>query len=67
MERLIIDAPGDTRRVLRRFAEGDPGRLPGVEALGGWHHLLGEAMIISGIVGMLVTGIGALLRDRGRR
>ena len=99
MERLIIDAPGDTRRVLRRFAEGDLGRLPGLEALGvrasrnierlawviafaalvisgslllltpmgGWHHLLGEAMIISGIVGMLVTGIGAMRRDHGHR
>ena len=86
MERLLIDAPGDTRRVLRRFAEGDLGRLPGLEALGGrfsrnlerltgaiafaalviggsmlllspmggWHHLLGEAMIIGGIGGMLL-------------
>jgi ubiquinone biosynthesis protein len=37
MERLINDAPGDTRRVLRRIAEGDLGRLqaPAVEALGG--------------------------------
>jgi ubiquinone biosynthesis protein len=37
MERLISDAPGDTRRVLRRIAEGDLGRLqaPAVEALGG--------------------------------
>jgi ubiquinone biosynthesis protein len=34
LERLIIDAPGDTRRILRRFAEGDLGRLPGLEALG---------------------------------
>ena len=99
VERLIIDAPGDTRRVLRRFAEGDLGRLPGLEALGarascnlerlaraiayaalvisgslllltpmgGWHHLLGEAMIISGIVGMLVAGIGAMRRDHGQR
>ena len=32
--RLVIDAPGDTRRVLRRLAEGDLGRLPGMEALG---------------------------------
>ena len=99
VERLIIDAPDDTRRVLRRFAEGDLGRLPGVEALGArasrnlerlaraiayaalvisgsllllrplrdWHHLLGEAMIISGIVGMLVTGIGAMRRDHDHR
>ena len=99
VERLIIDAPSDTRRVLRRFAEGDLGRLPGLEALGarvgrnlerlaraiayaalvisgslllltpvgGWHHLLGEAMVICGIVGMLVTGIGAMRRDHGQR
>ena len=37
LERFISDAPGDTRRVLRRFSEGDLGRLqaPAVEALGG--------------------------------
>ena len=34
MERLVTDAPGDTRRILRRIAEGDLGRLPGLEALG---------------------------------
>lgn len=34
MERLFADAPGDMRRVLHRIAEGDLGRLPGVEALG---------------------------------
>ena len=99
VERLIIDAPADTRRVLRRFAEGDLGRLPRVEALGarmsrnlerlaraitfaalvisgslllltpmgGWHHTLGEAMIVSGIVGMLLAAIGAMRRDHGQR
>lgn len=98
VERLIIDAPGDTRRVLRRFAEGDLGRLPGLEALGArasrnlerlaraiayaaltisgsllllrplrdWHHVLGEAMIFSGIIGIVVAGIGAMRRDNGR-
>ena len=37
LERLINDAPGDTRRVLRRIAEGNLGRLqaPAIEALGG--------------------------------
>jgi len=37
MERLMSDAPGDTRRILRRFAEGNLGRLqvPAMEALGG--------------------------------
>ena len=99
VERLVLDAPGDTRRVLRRLAEGDLGRLPAVEALGarasrnlerlaravgyaallisgsllllppmgGWHHGLGEAMIVAGIAGMLIAGIGAMRRDHGRR
>ncbi|KAB0663854.1 AarF/ABC1/UbiB kinase family protein [Oryzomonas japonica] len=37
MERLMNDAPGDTRRVLRRIAEGNLGRFqaPAIEALGG--------------------------------
>ena len=37
MERLMSDAPGDTRRVLRRIADGNLGRFqaPAVEALGG--------------------------------
>src|SRR5512133_633098 len=37
MERLLTDAPGDTRRGLRRIAEGNLGRFqaPAVEALGG--------------------------------
>ena len=81
LERLISDAPGDTRRILRRIAEGNLGRLqaPGLEALGGrvsrnlerltgaiafaalviggsmlvmapmggWHHILGEIMVVS--------------------
>ena len=34
VERLILDAPGDTRRVLRRITQGDLGRLPSLEALG---------------------------------
>ena len=99
MERLVMDAPGDTRRVLRRLAEGDLGRLPAMEALGarasrnlerlaravsyaalvisgslllltpmdGWHHRLGEAMIVAGIAGMLFAAIGALRRDHGQR
>jgi len=96
MERLFSDAPGDTRRILRRISEGDLGRLPGLEALGarlsrnitrlasaisfaalviggsmllltpmgGWHHILGEAMIVGGVVGMLVAGIRALRRGQ---
>ncbi len=34
LERLVNDAPGDARRILRRIAEGDLGRLPSLEALG---------------------------------
>ncbi len=101
LERLINDAPGDTRRILGRIADGNLGRVqaPALEALasrvsrnlerlagaialaalvvsgsmllfspmGGWHHLLGVAMIFSGISGMLLIRIGAWLRDRGRR
>jgi ubiquinone biosynthesis protein len=101
LERLMNDAPGDTRRMLRRFAEGNLGRLqaPAIEALGGrvsrnlerltgaiasaalviggamlvlaprdvgWHHNLGEIMVIAGIIGTLIISIGALRRDRGR-
>jgi len=35
LERLISDAPGDTRRALRRIAEGDLGRIqaPALESL----------------------------------
>jgi ubiquinone biosynthesis protein len=89
VQRLIMDAPGDTRGVLRRIAEGNLGRLPGLESLGGrfsrnlerlasaiafaalviagsmllltptggWHRVLGETLIISGIGGMLIAGI----------
>lgn len=99
LERLVIDAPGDTRRILRRIAEGNLGRLPGLEALGGrfsrnlerlthaiafaalviggsmllltpmggWHHVLGETMIFSGIVGMLISRLGGSRRTRGQR
>lgn len=37
LERLMLDAPGDTRRFLRNMSEGNLGRLqaPSLEALGG--------------------------------
>ncbi|MBW4056761.1 MAG: AarF/ABC1/UbiB kinase family protein [Proteobacteria bacterium] len=37
VERLVMEAPGDTRRILRRIAEGNIGRVqaPSLEALGG--------------------------------
>lgn len=34
LERLMIDAPSDTRRILRRVAEGNLGRLPRLESMG---------------------------------
>ncbi len=98
LERLLSDGPGDTRRILRRMAEGDLGRVqsPALEALGdrigrnlgrlagaigsaalvvggslllfaqmgGWHHRLGEAMVVSGMLGLIVIQVGAWLRDR---
>jgi ubiquinone biosynthesis protein len=101
MERLVSDAPGDTRRILRRFAEGNLGRVqsPAMEALGdrisnnlerlassvafgalvvggslllfaqmgGWHHRLGEAMVICGVLGMFIRSIGGWLRERRRQ
>ena len=99
LERLLTDAPGDTRRILRRIAEGNLGRLPGVEALArrlsrnlerltgaiafaafliggsmllltpmaGWHHTLGEIMVIGGIVGIIFIYIRALRRDPDQR
>lgn len=99
IERLIMDAPGDARRVLRRVAEGDLGRLPGLEALGlrfsrnlqrltsaiscaalvisgsmllltpmeGWHHNLGEVMIVSGIIGMVVIAISVMRHGPAQR
>lgn len=98
LERLINDAPGDTRRILSQIAAGNLGRVqaPVLEALAGrlsrnlerlagavgsaalviggsillmarlldWHHLLGQVMVIGGIVSMLIIVIGAWFRDR---
>ena len=96
LERLITDGPSDTRRVLRRIAEGNLGRVqvPALEALGrrisrnleqlegaiaaaalviggallliarlgGWHHRLGQVMLISGVVVMLLVRLGGSRR-----
>ena len=35
--------------------------------VGHWQDTVGKAMLISGIVGMLMTGIGALRRDHSQR
>ena len=103
LERLVSDAPGDTRRALRRIAEGDLGRIqtPALDGLasrissnlerlasaitfaalviggsmlliafaqlGGWHHDLGEIMVIGGFSGMFIIRTTAWLRKRGRR
>jgi ubiquinone biosynthesis protein len=64
MERMISDAPGDTRRVLRRIAEGDLGRLqaPSIEALGGRVSRNLERLTGAIISGALVIG-GATMID----
>jgi len=35
--------------------------------MGGWLDIVGETMLVIGIGGMLITAIGALRRDQGRR
>ncbi len=62
MERLMSDAPGDTRRVLRRIAEGDLGRLqaPAIEALGGRVSRNLERLTVAIASASLVIG-GAML------
>lgn len=62
MERLMNDAPGDARRVLRRIAEGNLGRLqaPAVEALGGRISRNLERLTVAMASAALVIG-GAML------
>lgn len=62
MERFLFDAPGDTRRVLRRIAEGNLGRLqaPSVEALGGRVSRILERLIGAIVNASLVIG-GSML------
>ena len=61
-ERLLNDAPGDTRRILRRIAEGNLGRVqaPSVEALGGRISRILERLIGALVNAALVIG-GAML------
>jgi hypothetical protein len=40
------------------------GSLLLIARLGGWHHRLGEIMILSGFFGMFIRGIGGWLRKR---
>jgi ubiquinone biosynthesis protein len=59
LERLVIDAPGDTRRILRRISEGNIGRVqaPAVEALGGRISRNLERLTIGiASAGLLVSG-----------
>lgn len=62
LERLLSDAPEDTRRILRRFAEGNMGRLqiPAVEALGGRVSRNLERLTVAIAAAGLVIG-GAML------
>jgi ubiquinone biosynthesis protein len=64
MERLINDAPGDTRRILRRIAEGNLGRLqaPAIEALGGRISRNLERLTVAMASAALVIG-GAMMAD----
>ncbi len=70
MERLLNDAPADTRRLLRRLAEGNLGRLqaPAVEALGGrvsrnlerlTGAIVSAALMIGGAMLVIAPPVGA--------
>jgi ubiquinone biosynthesis protein len=76
MERLMTDAPGDTRRVLRRMAEGNLGRLqaPAVEALGGrisrnlerlTSAIVSAALVVGGAMLTLAPPLGAWHHNLG--
>jgi ubiquinone biosynthesis protein len=71
LERLLSDAPGDTRRILRRIADGNLGRLqaPALEALGGrvsrnlerlTGAMVSAALVIGGAMLALAPPLGAL-------
>jgi len=66
LERFINDAPGDTRRVLRRLAEGNLGRVqaPAVEALGGGISRKLERLTASIAATGMVIGGAMLLEGR---
>jgi ubiquinone biosynthesis protein len=66
LERLLSDAPGDTRRVLRRIADGDLGRLqaPELETLATRASLNLERLASAVSSGALVVGGSLLLVAR---
>jgi len=68
MERLMTDAPGDTRRVLRRLSEGNLGRFqaPAVEALGGRVSRNLERLTIGiASAGLLISGAMMIIAPLG--
>ncbi len=67
LERMIIAAPGDTRRVLRRLAGGDLGSLqaPSLEALGGRISRILERLTVAMAAAALVVG-GSMLTTASR-
>jgi predicted unusual protein kinase regulating ubiquinone biosynthesis (AarF/ABC1/UbiB family) len=66
LERLLADAPGDTRRALRRVAEGDLGRVqaPVLEALAARASLNLERLARAIMSAALVVGGSLLLISR---
>jgi ubiquinone biosynthesis protein len=64
----MIDAPGDMRLVLRRFAEGDLGRFqaPTVEALGG-HVSRNLERFLGAILSAALMVAGALLVSANKK
>ena len=67
---LLTRASRNLERLARAIAHAAlviSGSLLLLTPIGGWHHLLGEAMVICGIVGMLVIGIGAMRRSHRQR
>jgi ubiquinone biosynthesis protein len=61
LERLMNDAPGDTRRILRRMAEGNLGRLPSLEVLGARFNRNLQRLSSAIVLAALVIGGSMLL------
>ena len=68
VERLIMDAPADTRRILRRIADGDLGRLPMLEELGGRASRNLERLALAiAFAALLISGALLMLTPLGGR
>jgi ubiquinone biosynthesis protein len=63
LERLVIDAPRDTRRVLRQIAEGNLGRVqaPAVEALG--DRISRDLKRLTGAIALAALVVGASMLE----